>query len=475
MPHHHDDLTSDLNINSLALKVAKNLRMLTMADSVSILQVKRTGQRVHLVPAALNVEENSLDEDCIEQSLTLEPDMMASLVELAKDGKAETYSGKELQGRFGEQSLLKDTTEQVVVLPLTDVSGETECLAILCLNTRSVKDIQDNRTVKGICRQSGICMKNASNYHSMRLEVVRSQVFLDLAKVILQQETSVEFTVLKILINFIQLIECERAQVQLFDQDLQTFQKSYDLTEADFLESNFESRTSPFENRFLQNSNIISLDAERGETVNIGDVSNDGRFDDNLNNDAHFEHRSLLCMPIRDSDQTIIGVVTLINKKTGCFSENDECFVEAFGVFGGISLANVSNLESVKQAEARSQVALEIMTYHASSGPEEALALFEMPVPTAASINLDMFSFTDTEMEDMDTLTASLRMFHDLDLVARFGLDQETLCRWLLTVKKNYRPEVTYHNWRHAFNVAQVTGDTKYHGNAPAYSCVPWW
>lgn len=31
---------------------------------------------------------------------------------------------------------------------------------------------------------------------------------------------------------------------------------------------------------------------------------------------------------------------------------------------------------------------------------------------------------------------------------------QLTLCRWLLSVKKNYRA-VIYHNWRHAFNVAQ--------------------
>ena len=53
-------------------------------------------------------------------------------------------------------------------------------------------------------------------------------------------------------------------------------------------------------------------------------------------------------------------------------------------------------------------------------------------------------------------LQASLRMFHDLDLVSRFQLDHMTMCRWLLTVKKNYRPEVVYHNWRHAFNVAQV-------------------
>ena len=31
----------------------------------------------------------------------------------------------------------------------------------------------------------------------------------------------------------------------------------------------------------------------------------------------------------------------------------------------------------------------------------------------------------------------------------------QVLCRWILSVKKNYRP-VKYHNWRHAFNVAQT-------------------
>ena len=31
----------------------------------------------------------------------------------------------------------------------------------------------------------------------------------------------------------------------------------------------------------------------------------------------------------------------------------------------------------------------------------------------------------------------------------------QVLCRWVCTVKKNYRP-VTYHNWRHAFNVCQT-------------------
>ena len=31
----------------------------------------------------------------------------------------------------------------------------------------------------------------------------------------------------------------------------------------------------------------------------------------------------------------------------------------------------------------------------------------------------------------------------------------QVLCRWILSVKKNYRP-VKYHNWRHALNVCQT-------------------
>lgn len=78
-----------------------------------------------------------------------------------------------------------------------------------------------------------------------------------------------------------------------------------------------------------------------------------------------------------------------------------------------------------------------------------------MKVPSAAFYQLYDFKFDDLEMEDSDTLKACLRMFLDLDLIERFHIDYEVLCRWLLSVKKNYR-NVTYHNWRHAFNVTQM-------------------
>ena len=49
-------------------------------------------------------------------------------------------------------------------------------------------------------------------------------------------------------------------------------------------------------------------------------------------------------------------MVTLVNKKTGIFTANDESFVEAFGIFCGLALANVSNYEQLRAAEARKQV-----------------------------------------------------------------------------------------------------------------------
>lgn len=77
---------------------------------------------------------------------------------------------------------------------------------------------------------------------------------------------------------------------------------------------------------------------------------------------------------------------------------------------------------------------------------------------------ISIFSFMDTEMKKFATetrngrlapLQASLRMFIDLDFPGRFHLDYTVLCRWIISVKRNYR-DVTYHNWRHAFNVCQM-------------------
>jgi len=153
-----------------------------------------------------------------------------------------------------------------------------------------------------------------------------------------------------------------------------------------------------------------------------------------------------------------MGVFQLVNKVDSAsshFTSNDENFLEAFAIFCGMGISNVRMYETACVAMAKQQVTLEVLSYHAIAPLDEAIKLSRQKVPSAATLQLHSFQFDDFSLQDSDMLKASLRMFTDLDLINRFNMDYFTLCRWLCSVRRNYR-SVTYHNWRHAFNVCQL-------------------
>ena len=406
MPDVHDNLTSDMNQSSLCFKIAKNFSLFSNAVSTTVLQVKGVGAKTYLLGSAINVrKENSED---VTDTHTIPPEMQTFLIGVINSKKSITIDRQEVKDRLGDASFMdEDDFDTLAIVLLCDVDEKIQGIALLSLKEKTAgQKVLENKLITDIAKLSGICLRNASDFQSMRLELTRSQVFLELARVIFDNQMSIEFTVLKMLVNFLNLIECERAQILLSSKDEPTtFNKVYDLEDNDLKKENFEDLLRPFENRFPINSSIIGLVASLGETVNIGDNSFETKFED----EGHFEHRSLLCMPIRDGESNIIGVVTLVNKKTGIFTTNDESFVEAFGIFCGIALANVSNYEQLKTAEARKQVALDIMTYHAASSPEEMKMLSRMTLSPVQSAKLYDFSFTETDLEDLDTLTVKLK------------------------------------------------------------------
>ena len=187
--------------------------------------------------------------------------------------------------------------------------------------------------LEDISKTPEICLRNASEFQALRLNVIRSKVFLDLTRVIFNQETSIELTVLKILANLIILADCQFAQLVLVNKDTSLdFDRVFDLHADDQVGGEFDHLSSPFENRFIVNSGIISIVATVGEKVNIEDVSEASK------------ENSFLCIPPRDNDNNTIAVVALANKKTGRFTTDDENFVDAFGLLCAISLENVRNL-----------------------------------------------------------------------------------------------------------------------------------
>jgi signal transduction histidine kinase len=80
--------------------------------------------------------------------------------------------------------------------------------------------------------------------------------------------------------------------------------------------------------------------AKWGRTANIKDAYQDVRFDAEWDKRTGFRTRSTLCVPVRNHSGNTIGVLQVLNKRTGYFTLDDEGMLSALAGQVGVSLEN---------------------------------------------------------------------------------------------------------------------------------------
>ena len=208
-----------MNQSSLCFKIAKNFSLFSNAVSTTVLQVKGVGAKTYLLGSAINVrKENSED---VTDTHNIPPEMQTFLIGVINNKKSITIDRQAVKDRLGDASFMdEDDFDTLAIVLLCDVDEKIQGIALLSLKEKSAgQRVLENKLITDIAKLSGICLRNASDFQSMRLELTRSQVFLELARVIFDNQMSIEFTVLKMLVNFLNLIECERAQILLSSKD----------------------------------------------------------------------------------------------------------------------------------------------------------------------------------------------------------------------------------------------------------------
>ena len=89
--------------------------------------------------------------------------------------------------------------------------------------------------------------------------------------------------------------------------------------------------------RLPKSSGIAGLVATSGKIVNIPDAYKDSRFNQAFDKKSGYHTKTILCLPIKDSDSKVVGVLQLINKLHGPFTLGDEELLEGFlTIVGGI-------------------------------------------------------------------------------------------------------------------------------------------
>lgn len=101
--------------------------------------------------------------------------------------------------------------------------------------------------------------------------------------------------------------------------------------------------------RFPADKGLAGYVVQTGESVNIEDAYNDPRFNKEVDIKSGYHTKSILCMPIKNNNQEIIGAFQVLNKFEGKFTQNDEDLLVAIGGSASIALENAQLFEQQKE------------------------------------------------------------------------------------------------------------------------------
>jgi adenylate cyclase len=106
---------------------------------------------------------------------------------------------------------------------------------------------------------------------------------------------------------------------------------------------------------------IVGHVAKTGETVNIPDAYQDPRFNPDVDRRTGYHTRSILCMPMRNKEGKILGVLQVLNKRQGIFTPGDEEMLEAFASGAAVTVQNAMLNEEIRKRMQTSEILLNVM------------------------------------------------------------------------------------------------------------------
>ena len=129
-------------------------------------------------------------------------------------------------------------------------------------------------------------------------------------------------------------LNADRCTVYLYDQERNELYSKVATGLDDFKEL-----------RIPADKGLAGHVVQTGETINIKDAYKDYRFNPDVDKMTGYRTKTILCMPIKNFNQDIIGVFQVLNKFDETFTIDDEDLLVAIASSAGISLENAQLFE----------------------------------------------------------------------------------------------------------------------------------
>ncbi|XP_077206395.1 cone cGMP-specific 3',5'-cyclic phosphodiesterase subunit alpha' [Paroedura picta] len=427
----------------------------------------------------------------------------------------------------------KQTGFKTVNMLTTVIMHGKEVLAvIMAINKKNGPEFTkaDEEVFKKYINFITLAFKQHHTSYLYNLESRKSQMLLCSANKVFEELTDIERQFHKALYTIRTYLNCERYSVGLLDMTKE--KEFYDewpvkLGEAepykgpktpDGREVNFykiidyilhgkeeiKVIPTPPADHWCLCSGLPTYVAENGFICNMMDAPSDDYFSFQKEpfDETGWVVKNVLSLPIVNKKEEIVGVATFYNRKDGRpFDEYDEQLTEMLTQFLGWSVLNTDTYEKMNKLENRKDIAQEMLMYQTKATPDEIesilpyrekleeeciddcdekelLKILREELPEPKEVELYEFRFSDFPVDEFDLIKCGIRLFFELNIVEKFKVPAQVLTRWMYTVRKGYR-DITYHNWRHGFNVGQtmftllMTGKIKkYYSDLEAFAMV---
>lgn len=443
-----EELTNDIhqspNKQKVLMELANCIASACHADSFTLYLVDATGKALYIYNP--NIPEGRTSSNInIETGTTI----AAYVAHTQRPLRTNEVLGDE---RFPGGIGLEDSTAQSVLCqPIVQSNGELIGVIELCRRLgHEAFGEEDDEVVNSYLVWGGISLYYAEMFQNMQRHRKLTEFLLNVTRSIFQDIVSMDTVIMKIM-NYAQtLVDADRTSLFLVDnRTSELYARIFDIGGS--LE---DSRSSNLQKeiRFPKSKGVAGHVATTGETLNITDAYHDERFNRQIDIQTGYTTNTLLCMPIFIRGN-IIGVVQMVNKKSGVFTASDEKSFQTFAIYCGLALHHAKLYDKIRRSEQKHRVALEVLSYHSKCSDYEYKSITEIevmdPYPNLETYAFDSYALSSQGLFLMPSLV--IQMTKNLFSLQRFGLDE--LRRFVLTVRKNYR-DVPYHNWTHAFAVA---------------------
>uniref|UniRef100_G3QSH6 Phosphodiesterase n=1 Tax=Gorilla gorilla gorilla TaxID=9595 RepID=G3QSH6_GORGO len=527
------DMQESINMERVVFKVLRRLCTLLQADRCSLFMYRQRNGVAELATRLFSVQPDSVLEDCLvppdsEIVFPLDIGVVGHVAQTKKMVNVKDVAECPHFSSFADE-LTDYKTKNMLATPI--MNGKDVVAVIMAVNKLNGPFFtsEDEDVFLKYVNFATLYLKIYHLSYLHNCETRRGQVLLWSANKVFEELTDIERQFHKAFYTVRAYLNCERYSVGLLDMTKE--KEFFDVWPVLMGESQPYSgpRTpdgreivfykvidyilhgkeeikvipAPPADHWALASGLPSYVAESGFICNIMNASADEmfKFQEGALDDSGWLIKNVLSMPIVNKKEEIVGVATFYNRKDGKpFDEQDEVLMESLTQFLGWSVMNTDTYDKMNKLENRKDIAQDMVLYHVKCDRDEIQLILptrvrlgkepadcdedelgeilkeELPGPT--TFDIYEFHFSDLECTELDLVKCGIQMYYELGVVRKFQIPQEVLVRFLFSISKGYR-RITYHNWRHGFNVAQtmftllMTGKLKsYYTDLEAFAMV---